>query len=233
MSEPITNPVNPPAADPTPAPAPAADPAPQLDPTTGLPAQTQKPDPLSDPVVVAELQKLRGQISTLSATAGTAKNLEKQLKDAQAKITEFENAQLSEAEKKEKEYQDALAAAEAANNAKTQAELENIKLRAFIGSGLKPEFLRFVQGSTEDEIKESITELQALIAQSVPAPAPAAPVAAPAVPPVQPQPTAPVTQPQAAPKRTFTHAEIAAMSPAEYAKNRDAILQAAARNEIK
>jgi hypothetical protein len=156
------------------------------------------------------------------------------LTEAQAKITEYENSQLSEAQKKEKEYQEAIAARETANSEKAKVELENIKLRAFIGSGLKPEFLRFVQGSTEEEVKESIADLQKLIAESAPQQVPAAPaVQTPTVPPTTPQPTAPVSQPAAAPKKTFTHAEIAAMSPQEYAKNRDAILQAAARNEIR
>lgn len=201
-----------------------------LDPNTGLPAQT--PDPFTDPAVAAKIAELNNQVSTLSKDAKAAKDIQKQLKEAQAKITEFENAQLSEAEKKEKEYQNALEEKAAAEKSKADVELENVRLKAFIGSGLKPEFLRFVQGATEEEVKESIADLQNLIAASIPQPTvQPAPQPIPSAAPVQQ--TAPITQPPVQQKHVFTEAEIAAMSPSEYAKNRDAILQAAARNEIK
>lgn len=208
-----------------------ATPAPQLDPTTGLPVQTQNPDPFADPAVAAEIARLKGQISTFSTQASEATTLKTQLEEAQGKLKQFEDAQLSEAERKEKEFQTTISERDAANSAKEKAELELVKLRAFIGSGLKPEFLRFVQGSSEEEVKESIADLQKLIAANTPS----APVEQPQPQPAPPaaQPTAPVTNPQSAPKKTFTYAEIAAMSPTEYAKNRDAILQAAAHNEIK
>lgn len=220
--DPIETTATPPAPTPT---APVS-----IDPTTGLPTQKQvKADPLTDPVVAGKIKEYEGQISNLTKSAAEKEKIAKELAEAKAKLKAIEDAKLSEEQKREKEFKEALESSEAAKKAAEQANLEAAKLRVFINSGLSPDFLRFVQGSTEDEIKESVSALSDLVK----ARAEQAQTTAPVPPVPNSAPTSTVTNPPAPKPKTFTMAEVARMSPDEYKKNREAILQAAAKNELK
>jgi len=189
-----------------------------------------KPEQPKSKITVEDLVK---QFKTFKRESATKEaELASKLETAQKKIKDYESEKLSDDEKRQKEYKEALSALEKEKNEKDALRLENIKMKAFLSAGLRPDFMKFVTGTSEEEINESIEELKALIDKEAKAAAPKTPDQGPTNPPLQ-QPTSRPTSPATPTKRTFTQAEIARMSPAEYAKNRAAILEAAAKREIK
>lgn len=157
------NPPNPPADPNNTPPAPPAPPEPEPEDDDGL-------DPAKDDFdkdrAMALIAKLRGEVKTGKANA-------KELADAKKKLTDIENASLSELEREKKRADDAEAALVAAK-AETEAErLSSLRNRIAAKYSIPETLAQRLQGVNEQELEADAKELAKVVKTEGGAPPPA------------------------------------------------------------